>query len=192
MAARASIFAPVSAMKALEWSGIGELPTERGLNRLVLKTRVEPFLRARTTSWFENDEPESARTLIVEPDGAWVESKGARKRLPDRQAAHERAQYGLYGYMLEAMQPGASSRLAHAGLPSISFTRDAAGRLMGADYTVPDHASEGVLAQRIEFEGMVADGGVNWPRRITLAARDAPPGQFDFRIALDDFTAIPA
>lgn len=170
---------------------LGELATLRDGGRLILRTRVEPFIRARTTSWFEDARPESGRTLIVEPEGAWMEMRGERKPLPARQAAHERAQYGLYGYLLEAMQPGAPAHLSHAGLPPIDFLH-AGGRPISARYTVPDHASDGTIAQQIHFEGAVADGGVTWPGRISLGSPGALPEDFHFRITIDSFTVIPA
>lgn len=195
IAARASIFVSSSGVKALEWTALGELPTERGINRLILQTRVEPFVRAQTRRWFEAEGPDSARTLIVEPEGAWVEYQGTRKPLPDRQAAHERAQYGLYGYLLklQAMpKPGVAQMIRRPGFPLIMFHFEPGQPPKDAQYIVPDYASDGTLDQRITFEGAVADGGVIFPRRITISLAGAPQGQFNFRITIDDFTVIPA
>ncbi|MDG2532298.1 hypothetical protein P6144_01440 [Sphingomonas sp. HITSZ_GF] len=183
-------------MKALEWDALGEIPTERGIMRRTFRTRVEPFVRARSTSWLEGEAPASARMTIIEPDGAWREVQGTREALPTQRAAHERAQYGLYGYLLELQRTdgiGAGpTEIRHPGLPPISFLRDANGRPISATYVVPDHASDGVIDQRIDFEGEVADQGITWPKRITLRLAKGAPGQFNFRNTIDNFTVIRA
>lgn len=192
LAAAARARAGRPAIKALHWIAIGELPPESGRNRLALKTRVAPFGPAQTESFFENEGPATLRRLIVDPSGAWVERDGKRTPLPARQAAHERAQYGLYGYLValgaEDRRGQRRAHLTHSGLPPIDFALDKKGRPIEARYVVPAPSGAANLDQRIVFEEMIEDKGVGWPRRITILPAGAKPDQFSFRITIDQFT----
>jgi hypothetical protein len=191
-AAHGQALASATGVAALSWKATGELPGAGGLTRLQMETRVEPFVRARTRSWLEQDGPSSARTLIVEPDGAWVERDGGRKPLPPRQVAHERAQYGLYGYLLDqseaALPQPRQVRRSVAGYPPITFSVDRLGTIREARYRVPDYASDGTIDQHLLFEQLVEDQGVEFPRIITILVDD----KLSFRMTIDRFTVQPA
>jgi hypothetical protein len=183
---------PGTGIAALSWTATGDLQGGAGVETLHMETRVEPFVRARTRSWLERDGPASARTLIVEPDGAWVERDGGRKPLPPRQVAHERAQYGLYGYLLDqseaALPQPRQVRRSVAGYPPITFSVDRLGTIREARYRVPDYASDGTIDQHLLFEQLVEDQGVEFPRIITILVDD----KLSFRMTIDRFTVQPA
>lgn len=182
-AARAgTLYAPK--VKALAWTGTAEVAAPDGNLLLDISTRVEAFVRARSQSNISG-KPETARTLIVEPDGAWVERGGTRQPLPARQAAHERAQYGLYGYLLRQLsEPGA--HFEQPGFPAMDFTIDPDNRPLRARYIVPSHENDGLIIQRVIFGGLAHDKDVEWPRQIAIWPAGAQ--SFNFRLNIETFT----
>ena len=163
-------------VKALHWTGNAQVMLPDRTLRLEVETRVEPFVRARSRSWLLG-KPETARTLIIEPDGGFVEREGARTPLPPRQTLHERQQFGLYGYMLLALAPtraeGQGLAAERPGLPPIRFLLEG-DYLSAADYIVASPDSDGTLAQRILLEGEMPDKGIHWPHTITILHDDKP------------------
>jgi len=163
-------------IKALRWTGQARVETGDTTLRLEVETRVEPFLRAQSRSWLSG-KPETARTLIIEPDGGFVERGGARTPLPARQVLHERQQYGLYGYMLLTRAPtrveGGGLTAHRSDLPPVHFLLEG-DHLAAADYTVASPDSDGTIAQRFLFEGEQPDKGVHWPHTITIRQNDKP------------------
>jgi len=166
----------LSRVKALRWTGSAQVELPGKSLRLEVETRVEPFVRARTRSWLEG-KPETARTLVIEPDAGFVERNGTRTALPDRQALHERQQYALYGYMLLALAPtraeGAGLIAERSGLPPVRFLLEG-DYLAAADYAVASPDSDGTVPQRFIFEGEYPDQGIHWPQTITILHSDQP------------------
>jgi hypothetical protein len=166
----------LSRVKALHWTGTAQVELPGKSLRLEVETRVEPFVRARTRSWLVG-KPETARTLVIEPDGGFVERDGARTPLPPRQTLHERQQYGLYGYMLLAFAPtraeGEGLVAERPGLPSIRFLLEG-DYLAAADYEVASPDSVGTVVQRILLGGEMPDKGIHWPQTITILHDDKP------------------
>jgi len=163
-------------VKALHWTGTAQVTLPGRSLLLEVKTRVEPFVRARSQSWLAG-KPETARTLVIEPDGGFVERDGTRTPLPPRQTVHERQQYGLYGYMLLALAPtraeGEGLVAERPGLPPIRFLLEG-DYLAAADYEVASPDSVGTLRQRILLEGEMPDKGIHWPQTITILHDDKP------------------
>jgi hypothetical protein len=166
----------LSRVKALRWNGAARIETPGKSLLLEVETRVEPFFRARSRSWLAG-KPETARTLLIEPDGGFVERGGVRAPLPERQTLHERQQYGLYGYMLLARAPtrteGAGLVAERPGLPPIRFLLEG-DYLAAADYVVAAPDGDGTVRQRILLEGDLRDQGIRWPQTITILHDDAP------------------
>lgn len=173
-------------VKALSWAGHARVPTPTTTLELEVETRVEPFLRARSRSWISG-RPETARTLLIEPEGGFVERGGTRTPLPARQVAHERQQHGLYGYMLLAQAPtrveGDRLVARKAGLPPVRFRMEG-DYLVAADYAVTSPDSDATIAQQILLEGEFRDKGVRWPQTITILHDNKPY----FELDLTDFT----
>lgn len=163
-------------VKALNWTGVARVNAGDKTLNISVKTRVEPFVRARSETFLVG-QPETARTLIIEPDGGFVEKGGVRTGLPARQIEHERQQYGLYGYLLLAFAPAhlEAGRIVsqRPGLPPIRFLTEG-DYLAAADYTVSSPDSDGTISQQFIFEGEMPDKGVHWPRTITIAQNDKP------------------
>jgi hypothetical protein len=176
----------LSRVKALNWTGSAQVFVGDQTLAISVKTRVEPFVRAKSESALVG-KPESGRMLIIEPDGGFVERVGVRTALPARQTEHERQQYGVYGYLLLALAPAhlAGDRIVseRPGLPPISFLTEG-DYLVAADYNVSSPDSDATINQRFIFEGEMPDKGIHWPRTITILQNDKPY----FILDLDTFS----
>jgi hypothetical protein len=167
-------------VKALGWTGSAEIGNGDKTIRIGVRTRIEPFVRARSETWLIGaapPAPEEIRTLIVEPDGGWSEAKGERKPLPAAQAEHERQQYGIYGYLLMAArrpERGVGLTLAQPGFPPFRYTTDDM-LPVSAEYSVTAPEGDGTMAETIRLEGRVAGAPIAWPSRLRI---DFPPGGF--------------
>lgn len=163
-------------VRALRWTGSARVETPGKPLLLEVETRVEPFLRARSRSWLAG-KPETARTLIIEPDGGFVEREGKRTALPARQAEHERQQYGLYGYMLLVQAPMRDVRdllvAERPGLPPAAFWLEG-DYLVAADYSVASPDSDAPIKERFLLEGGIYDQGIRWPQTITILQNNKP------------------
>jgi hypothetical protein len=161
-------------VRAMNWTGTATVNAGDKTLQIQVKTRVEPFVRARSESFLAG-KPETVRTLIIEPDGGYVERGGKRTPLPARQTDHERQQYGVYGYMLLGQAPARveGNRIVsqRPGLPPISFLTEG-DYLAAADYTVDDPETDGTIAQRFIFEGEYGDLGIHWPQTVTIFHND--------------------
>lgn len=168
-------------VKALRWSGSASVTTPTTALRLEVETRVEPFVRARSRSWLAG-RPETARTLLIEPEGGFAERGGARTALPALQVAHERQQFGLYGYMLLALAPTRvdGDRLVadRPGFPPVRFLVEG-DYLAAADYVVASPDTGEPIPQRIFLEGELRSQGVRWPQTITMLHDSKPYFQLD-------------
>jgi hypothetical protein len=153
-----------------------------------LDLTVEPFRRARSRSWITADGEARARTLVIEPHDGWLERGGRREPLPAALIAHERQQYGLYGYLLRALRgEGArGARLREPGFPDARF-RFEDGWPVSADYAVAaPEPGRLPVAQRFSFSDPRPGDELRWPRRIAIAQDGRP--FFDLRI--DSFKAF--
>jgi len=151
-----------------------------------VNTRIEPFVRARSETKLSGTD--DLRTLIIEPEGGWIERNGTRTPLPRAQAVHERQQYGLYGYMLLVRAPtrvvGNHLVAEQPGLPPVTFLMEG-DAVMGADYAVANPEGTGTVAQRFLLEGEIRDQGIRWPQTVTILQNDKPY----FMLDLDSFSA---
>lgn len=164
---------PERRVVAVGWRGSATVTTPDRTLDLAVETRVEPFRRARSRSWITAQGEASARTLVIEPGDGWLERGGKREPMPAALVAHERQQYGMYGYLLWAMQArgeaAASLVLREPGFPEARFQLDN-GWPVAADYRVdPPEAGKPSIAERFTFTGMVADGAFRWPKGIAIA-----------------------
>lgn len=169
---------PLGRVKAIGWTGKAHVIAGERVLDLGIETRVEPFVRARSRSWILAQGEASARTLLVDPDAAFVERGGKRTPLPYAQAQNERQQYGVYGYMLLALAPtiasGGKLLAAREGYPPIAFDADASGRINAATYVVAAADGGAPLNERFIFTGSVSDHGIRWPAQIDIAQNGAP------------------
>ena len=69
---------------------------------IVAKTRCVPFGAVRSESNLVGGGPETARAMVLGPDGDRIERNGKSEPMPAGMAAHEREQFGIYGHMLLA------------------------------------------------------------------------------------------
>jgi hypothetical protein len=171
-------------VKALRWTGTARVESGGHVLEIEVNTRVEPFVRARSETKLAGTT--DVRTLILEPEGGWVERNGTRTPLPAAQTEHERQQYGLYGYMLLVQAPtrvlGDRLVAERPGLPpaTLLLERDS---VMAADYTVASPDGSGTIAQRFLLEGEMRDHGIRWPQAITILQNDKPY----FILDIEDF-----
>lgn len=162
----------------LRWMGTARVFAPGRTLDLGIRTEVEPFRRARSESWLQSEGPGKARTLIVEPDGAFVERGGMRTPLPDQQARHERDQFGIYGYLFQrgpvAWRGPDRLLLSQPGYP-LATLHLKAGRPVALDCAVEPPGPGLVIAQHVTFEGNVArQPGQWWPERIAIAQNGKP------------------
>ena len=178
-------WARVKQVKAIGWSGSAMVFDGPRVIELGVRTRVEPFVRARSISWLTREGEASARTLVIEPADGWMEQGGQRKPLPPALIAHERQQYGLYGYLLDAPTRGdaPASRASQPGFPPISM-EIRRGLIIAADYTVGSPVDGSPLAQHLTFEGEIREHGVRWFKQMTIAQA----GRRSFELWISDLT----
>lgn len=166
-----------SGVAAIGWTGRASVAAGERTLRLQVDTRVEPFRRARSTSWLIEAGPASARTLVIEPHGGWVEREGARTPLRPAQVIHERQQFGLYAYLLRALRDasgGAALTLREPGFPDARFRSDNGG-VHSAEYRVsaPEEGRP-PITERFTFSGVAEQDGLRWPRRIAIEQDGRP------------------
>lgn len=177
--------------RVLRWTGQATVFTGGRLVEIGVSTLVEPFQSARSDTWLLSDGPTKTRSLVIEPQGGWIERDGARTPLPDTMLRHERAQYAVYGLMrlICLYDPGASASAGpapktllarHPHAPETMMGFDDAGRLIWATNTVPEAEGEGTVDQRFAFSGLTLSRGVHWPQRIQIAQHGQP--YFDLRL----------
>ena len=155
---------------AIGWSGEAMVFEGARVLQFTVCTRVEPFRRVRSTSWLTSKGEASARTIVIDPDGGWLEQAGARTPLSPALIAHERQQYGVYGYLLglgTQLREGSVVRASEPGFPPIRLEHDGR-RVIAADYNVASPEDGHPLAQRFAFDGELAEHGVRWFRRMTI------------------------
>lgn len=177
--------AAAAAVTELHWTGKATIhETDRTLE-IGISTRLEPFKSARSESWLLSQGKASARTLVIEPGGGWVDRNGARDPLPEPMVRHERQQYALYGLMLRALGNDTAPVPDYA--PPTRFEKDAAGALASASNEVLDpEGAAAPIPQTIRFSGRTESNGVVWPSRIDIYER----GKLYFTLEIDSFEAV--
>lgn len=173
-------------VKAVTWTGEATVFEGARVFQLGIRTRVEPFVRARSTSWLKKAGESDARTLVIEPGDGWMEVAGARSPLPPALIAHEREQYGVYGYLLGLGSPKRQGKMIEAaqpGFPPIRMMLDD-GRIATADYTVVSPEGGTPMVERFAFEGRLEDRGVNWFKSMTIERN----GRRYFQLWIDTFS----
>jgi hypothetical protein len=165
----------LSQVKALRWTGTAHVESGGRSLEIEVSTRVEPFMRARSETKLTGTD--DSRTLILEPEGGWIERNSTRTPLAAAQTEHERQQYGLYGYMLLVRAPtrvvGDHLVAERPGLPPATLLLEG-DAVMAADYAVASPDGNGTIAQRFLLEGALEDRGIRWPQTITILQNDKP------------------
>lgn len=171
-------------IKAISWRGRARVFQSDTILDLTIDTRIEPFRHARSKSWITSKGEASARTLVIEPTDGWLEQGSQRKSLPPTLIAHERQQYGLYGYLLRATQTWSRQhtvKMTEPGFPSICI-KLTDGRVTAADYTVSSSENSSPLAQHFVFDGSIDRTDLRWFRHMTVFQA----GQRYFELTMSD------
>lgn len=186
----------IERVRSLRWAGTARVFAGARTIDLGVETFVEPFVRARSDSWPASEGRSAMRTLMIEGDRGFTVIDGKQSALGPAATAHERQQFGVYGYMLMAgarWTAGSNGRLMgeHPDFPPIEIRCGRDGRVQSADYVVasPDEAAPpgnpaSRLREHFAFAGAIADQGVTWPRRIAIV-QDGKPF---FALSIDSFT----
>jgi len=166
-------------VKALSWSGTARIAGGDRMIDLTLRSHVEPCANARTDSWLTTD-TSTLRSMLLTPNGGFLQRGDATTAMLPAQTLHERQQYAIYGYLL-LVQPGVTltpdaGRItaSRPGLPPIRLTIDADGTIDAADYVVAAPDGTGTIAEHIRFDGKLSDKGINWWQRMILLQNGMP------------------
>jgi hypothetical protein len=177
---------------SVAWTGTARVHAPGKEIALRVSTRVTPFVRARSETWLLSEGPSSRRTMIIGPEGGWMERDGKRQPMPEATLRHERQQYAIYGLLQIALQVGPRSRsdpsrtIIVKDAPETRFLFDAAGRPVRAYNKVADpEGGPELIPQEFRFSGVIEDDGVKWPRRIEILQRGRPY----FTLELETFDA---
>lgn len=178
----------IDRVRAIGWTGEAEVILPDRSLVLRVETRVEPFVRATSTSWIKAQGKGAAQTMTIEPDAGWVLRDGNRTALPTAQAAHERQQFGLYGHLLlkGTLRPeGGALVSTRAGFPAARLTLSPDGRVVAAAMTVgdPEDASRPVR-EEVGLDSWSVTRGLAWPRRLAMKQ----DGRRYFTLVIDTFT----
>ena len=182
--------------RSLSWTGTGRVFPGGTLLELGVRTSVLPFVSARSETWILAQGPESARVMIIEPGGGWIERGGKREAMPESMLRHERQQFAIYGQMQVAIARAAALKgrrgesIVVAGVEGISvsteFRFDRRGVLAEARNEVDDPDGAGKrIAQIFKFSGSIGGRGLRWPRHMEIVQN----GQPYFTLDLASFTA---
>lgn len=171
----------------LWWKGTAHLEVEGRSLDIAVDTSLEvPLLRVRSTTYILAQGPATARTLILEPDGVWVERDGKRSPMSPQLGVHERQQFAMYAWLLRVQQgkrpkPGLLA-LSAPPWPDIVFDIGPDGCPLAAAWTVDADAPDRPrIAERVEFFGRIDSNGVRWPTRFVMTQAGRP--YFDLRIS---------
>ena len=165
--------AATPAITKLWWRGRAHAEVGgRSLDLAVETTLTMPLLAVRSTSYVVTDGPASARTMILDGSGSWVERAGERTPLSTEAGVHERQQYAVYAWLLAVVQynrikPG-RMQFSAPPWPDITFEIGADGYPLAAELTVDaDEAGKPPILERMAFSGRIDSNGLRWPRRST-------------------------
>lgn len=175
-------------VKAVGWEAHAEVTMGDKKIAITSKTRCEPFGAYRADSNLVGGTPDTARAMISGPEGDMLEFAGKSEPMPAAMAAHEREQFGIYGYLLLGHAPWTEQEgrlliAEHEGYPRCVLHVGPEGVITAAEYAVIRHDGQGTVGQWFEFEGRISDQGVSWPRKTTIY-QDGNPW---FTLTLDKF-----
>jgi len=186
-------------VRLLSWEGEAVVHAGGRDVRIGVSTMVVPFAAARSASWPLAEGKAATRTMLITEESARLERGGTSAPLPDALAAHERAQFAIYGLMLLApLESGGASlrrlpdergmkvlRVVHPKAPVTRLYFESDGRLAEAANNVPDPESGAPIAQRFFFSPETMPGPVRWPRGLRIEQQGRPY----FEMALSRFEA---
>jgi hypothetical protein len=174
-------------VRLLEWEGEAVVHAPDGDLALGMSTIVVPFVTARATGWPIAMGKAAARTMIITPEGGRVEQGGVSTPLSPRFAAHERAQFAMYGLMLLQFDSGRAGlrrvarlrdlsalRVDHPYAPKTRLYFESDGRLAEARNVVPAPEGGGPIHQHFYFSQEQMPGPVRWPRTIRIEQEGKP------------------
>jgi hypothetical protein len=174
-------------VRLLAWDG--EAIVHDGARDIAIgvSTIIVPFVEARSSTWPLAQGKAATRTMIVKADGATAEWKGILTPLPPLVAAHERAQFAIYGLMLLQFDSGRAGLRRVAGLHGLSGLRvdhpyapktrlyfESDGRLAEATNVVPGPEDGRPIHQHFIFSEEQMPGPVRWPRSFRLEQEGRP------------------
>lgn len=184
---------PAPRVISLSWQGTAKIYYGDGFLEFKVNTLVQPFGNVRSESWLSHQPPSTRNTLILDGNGAWTETRGGRVALPQQQAAFERNQHAVFGYLLEpaalpvdpkAKPPkrrrkdppppppvdpmGQFSRVVtRPGFPPATLYFDG-GRITTIDYQIDPPQPGPRVNERFTMSGEVTSGTVRFPQRIVV------------------------
>lgn len=184
---------PAPRVVSLSWQGTAKIYYGDSFLEFKVNTLVQPFGNVRSESWLSHEQPSTRNTLVLEGNGGYTETPGGRVALPQLQAAFERNQHAVFGYLLEpaalpvdpkAKPPkrrrndppppppvdpmGQFSRVVtRPGFPSATLYFNG-GRITTVDYQVDPPQTGAKVNERFTLTGAVASGSVVFPQKIVV------------------------
>ena len=179
-------------LRILSWTGTSRVfPPGGDALQLGVSTTVDPFRSAHADTWLLSQGRSSLRSMILEPDGGWMERDGRRDPMPELMLKQERQQFAIYGQMQIALAraarklpPSGEILVKGDGARSVDtkFQFSRAGRLMRAWNIVADSEKRGnMVPQEFRFSGEVRSNGLRWPQHLELMHGNAPYFTLDIR-----------
>lgn len=168
--------------RRLSWTGTAHISAGGEEIDIGLRTTVDPPFAARSETWLLSKGAASTRSMVITPDGGWIEREGRRDPIPEAMLRHERQQFGIYTLMLMAPSLASSARPTGrvfvgptGNAPRTELIFNSEGRLVEARNSVfdPEGGTEPV-PQVFRFSGTLSDGGVDWPQRIDIEQKGKP------------------
>lgn len=177
----------IDRVRAISWTGTAEVNLPERTLVLGVETRIEPFVRARSTSWIKAEGKATARALVIEPDAGYVLRDGKRQPLPEALLAHERQQYGLYGHLLlkgRLQASGADLLSTRDGFAPARLRLSPDGRVVAAEMnvTAPDDPGK-TIREQVGLDSWGVTSGLAWPRRLAIRQ----DGRRYFTLVVDTF-----
>jgi hypothetical protein len=167
-------------LRYLAWTGEARILEGAREIAIGVRTRIEPFVRARSESWLL-DRPDQVRVMEIEPDGGRIVRDGRSTPMPPAQWRHERQQFGAWGYLaLQAPQVARWSRGARFQQPGFPPATLELADPLAAPYPAltirvdaPD--GHGHIDERFTMEGRApSPNGMRWPRVVRIAQDGRP------------------
>lgn len=174
-------------LRDLSWTGTARIYADDRVLDLGVSTHVVPFKSARSDTWLLKEGPSTTRSMIIAPNGGWLERNGKRDAMPDAMLRHERQQFAIYGLMQMALAGKLTATPSNSpDVPETQFIFDASGHLAEARNQVDDPEGGGKkIRQVFRFSGQMPGSDLTWPRRIDILQDGRPY----FTLELDTFRA---
>ena len=187
----------LSRARTLHWSGTAIIHGDRGDIAIRVRTRLEPFVSARSESWLRDEDASKARVMILEREGGLLERAGVQSRMPQTLYQHERAQFAIYGLMLLAPlcdpdvtviedEINRSIVVTHPRAPTTTLFFDTGGHLIRARNSVPAPDGKAHVDQEFRFASESMPGRIHWPRTVHIEQNGKPY----FDLTLERFEAV--